>query len=63
MACRVENHVVDRERPFPDIPVADEMKGSILPGAMATSTILVNERGDVFVEGDLGGAGQQRRKD
>ena len=30
---------------------------------MATSTILVNERGDVFVEGDLGGAGQQRRKD
>ncbi|MBB23177.1 MAG: hypothetical protein CMN04_09905, partial [Roseibacillus sp.] len=59
----VQDHVVDRQCAFFDIPVADEMEGAVLPGTMATGTILVNQRRNVLVERHFSRAGQQGPKE
>ncbi|HBM76577.1 MAG TPA: hypothetical protein DD438_00590 [Verrucomicrobiales bacterium] len=56
----IKDHIINRERAFFDVPVAYEMKGAILPGAVTTSAILVNQGGNVLVERYFGRAGEQR---
>ncbi|MBB79846.1 MAG: hypothetical protein CMN02_02395 [Roseibacillus sp.] len=59
----INNHVVDRQCAFLDIPVADKMKRTVLPGAVATGAILMDQRCDVLIKSDFGRAGQQRTEE
>tara|TARA_B100000963_G_scaffold359234_1_gene385944 strand:- start:164 stop:328 length:165 start_codon:yes stop_codon:yes gene_type:complete len=36
------------------------MKGTVLPGAVATGAILMDQRRDVLIKSDFGRTGQQR---
>ena len=56
----INDHVVDCQCAFLDIPVADKMKGTVLPGAVATGAILMDQRRDVLIKSDFGRTGQQR---
>ena len=59
----VQEDVFDGEGTLFHVPVTDELEGAALAGAVTTGAILMDERCDVLVEGDLGRQGASDAKE